>query len=95
MTTSVLVTWDEVNCSKRNGNITDYHVRSQGSGSTGLTNRTVDASLRQTNLTGLEPGRQYQVSVSAVNEAGEGPAYTINVTTGAIDNGMNSMSKFV
>ena len=63
------LTWNEVNCSERNGLITGYTVMiSNGSITYNLT-----STERYIILNGLVFGTEYNISVAAVNSVGRGP----------------------
>ena len=69
MATSVVLTWNEVNCLQRNGDITGYMIRyvrdSQPiADSSSTTTYTVEE---------LIPFTEYSFSVAAVNSVGTGP----------------------
>ena len=70
--TAISLSWDEVNCTDRNGVITGYNIRwfntdegvqstVNNSGATGIT------------ITGLTEFRLYNISVAAMNNNGVGP----------------------
>ena len=63
------VTWNEVNCSQRNGLITGYTVV--------ISNSSIAYNLNSTQryiiLNDLEFGTVYNISVAAINTVGRGP----------------------
>ena len=63
------LTWNEVNCSERNGLITGYTVI--------ISNSSITYNLTSTEryiiLNGLVIGTEYNISVAAVNSVGRGP----------------------
>ena len=87
MASSVLVMWSDVNCLERNGLITQYQVTYSAEEAPDSSIEQVNVTEMRANLTGLSSGVRYLVSVAAVNEAGIGPAYTLNVTIDIIDEG--------
>ena len=70
---SITVQWGPVNCSKQNGDITDYSVRYgvEGDGST-QTESVSGGDTTETNITGLNPSTYYTIELAAVNSAGTG-----------------------
>uniref|UniRef100_A0A1X7TMZ0 Fibronectin n=1 Tax=Amphimedon queenslandica TaxID=400682 RepID=A0A1X7TMZ0_AMPQE len=63
------LTWNEVNCSERNGLITGYTVMISNSGVT----YNLTSTERYIILNDLVFGTEYNISVAAVNSAGRGP----------------------
>ena len=72
--TGVSITWSEP--STPNGMVVTYSVHC-GHPSSPLLN----TSIPHYDCRGLEPGRQYTISVTAYTKAGPGEAATVNVTT--------------
>jgi len=67
---SVIITWTEVDCLRRNGNITKYLV-DYGVGNV----RDIELESKSTSLTvtNLSPFTKYTFTVKGINRAGEGP----------------------
>lgn len=67
---SITVTWEQVQCVDRNGNITEYmlyyHSKESGENITHMTNMTGFIIMR------LQPLTNYVIGVAAVNNAGIG-----------------------
>ena len=78
MATSVMLTWNEVNCLQQNGAITGYMIRYVGDSQT-ITN----TSSRTYTVQGLDPFTEYLFSVAAMNSNGVGPfsGQPLTVTT--------------
>ena len=72
--TGVSITWNEPNTP--NGMIFMYSVQCEHPSSPLL-----NTSILRYDCQGLEPGRQYTISVTAYTGAGPGEAATFNVTT--------------
>ena len=79
--TSILVSWEEVQGGLRNGIITGYNITYQSL--TENDNGTVQAGPndRQANLTGLKEFAKYNISVVAFTVKGDGPPSVIVVRT--------------
>ena len=79
--TSILVTWEEVQAELRNGIITGYNITYQSL--TENDNGIVEAGPndRQANLTGLKEFVEYNISVVAFSDKGDGPPSVIVVGT--------------
>ena len=79
--TSILVTWEEVQAELRNGIITGYNITYQSL--TENDNGIVKAGPndRQANLTGLKEFVEYNISVVAFSVKGDGPPSVIVVRT--------------
>ena len=78
---SIQVTWNEINCIERNGQITGYHVEFglAESGYVSLVYTTID---RYFVAYGLTPFTKYSFRVRGLNSKGPGPySNLINVTT--------------
>ena len=71
MATSVVLTWNELDCLQRNGDITGYMIRYVGNSQT-ITDSSSDASTTYT-VQGLVPLTEYSLLVAAVNSIGTGP----------------------
>ena len=71
--TSITVQWGEVDCIRRNGDITGYTVQYgvQGNGST-QTMTVSGGGSTQTIIFGLNPSTNYSIEVAAVNCVGTG-----------------------
>ena len=64
---SITVQWGAVDCSHRNGDITDYSVRY------GVQTMSVSGGgATQTIISGLTASTEYSIQVAAVNSAGTG-----------------------
>ena len=72
---SITVSWGEVPCLHRNGQITGYRVQAVRNG---VVKRYIDVSsdTREATLSGLSPSTSYTVRVRAKNGAGTGPYST-------------------
>ena len=79
--TSILVTWEEVQAELRNGIITGYNITYQSL--TENDNGIVEAGPndRQANLTELKEFVEYNISVVAFSVKGDGPPSVIVVRT--------------
>ena len=79
--TSISVSWDEVQAELRNGIITGYNITYQSQ--TENDNGFVQAGPndRQANLTGLKEFVDYNISVVAFTVKGDGPSSIIVVRT--------------
>ena len=79
--TSILVTWEEVQAELRNGIITGYNITYQSL--TENDNGIVKSGPndRQANLTGLKEFVEYNISVVAFSVKGDGPPSVIVVRT--------------
>ena len=79
--TSISVSWEEVQAELRNGIITGYNITYQSQ--TENHNGFVNASLNdhQANLTGLKEFVKYNISVVAFTAKGDGPPSVIVVRT--------------
>ena len=70
---SITVTWGEVPCLHRNGQITGYRVQAVRNG---MTETFINVASRPATVSGLSPSTLYTVQVAAVNGAGTGPYST-------------------
>ena len=79
--TSISVSWDEVQAELRNGIITGYTITYQSQ--TENNNGVVEAGPndRQANLTGLKEYVEYTISVFASTVKGRGPPSVLDVRT--------------
>ena len=79
--TSISVSWDEVQAELQNGIITSYNITYQSL--TENDNGFVQASLndRQANVTGLKEFVEYSISVVAFTVKGDGPPFVFIVRT--------------
>ena len=79
--TSILVMWDDVPADQQNGNITGYTItyKSQTENDNGSVQ--VNGSVRQTELTNLKEYVNYNITVFASTEKGDGPASVPIVVT--------------
>ena len=79
--TSISVSWDEVQAELQNGIITGYNITYQSL--TENDNGFVQASLndRQANVTGLKEFVEYSISVVAFTVKGDGPPFVFIVRT--------------
>ena len=79
--TSISVSWDEVQADLQNGNITGYNItyQSQTENDNGFVLTGPDD--RQANLTGLKEFVEYNISVVAFTVKGDGPPSVIVVRT--------------
>ena len=91
--TSILVTWEEVQAELRNGIITGYNITYQSL--TENDNGIVKAGPndRQANLTGLKEFVEYNISVVAFSVKGDGPPSVIVVRTDQ-DSKSNNLNVF-
>ena len=64
------ITWDEVPCGSRNGNINEYFYDFNSMGE--MIHH--DTSIRQRTFENLSPGTEYPFSIVASNSKGHGPA---------------------
>ncbi len=79
MSTSITLTWTEIDVSERNGVITSYIVQYEEGTNRNITiNTQSNATTRL--ITGLKPFTQYTFTVG-VNSVGIGPFSSINITT--------------
>ena len=81
--TSVVLTWNELDCLQRNGDITGYTIRYVGD-SQNITESFSDTTRTYT-VQGLVPFTEYSFSVAAVNTIGAGPftdpfAFTVSTS---------------
>ena len=71
-TTSIMLNWERVYCSKRNGNITGHIIQYSINGT--LMNTTVNGdSTLSVVLGGFVQRQVYSIGVAAMNEIGMGP----------------------
>ena len=79
--TSILVSWEEVQAELRNGIITGYNItyESQTENDNGVV--LAGPNDRQANLTGLKEFVKYNISVVAFTVKGDGPPSVIGVRT--------------
>jgi hypothetical protein len=75
---SVVVTWDSIDCSERNGPITGYAVEFEEQGGAGIPGEVVG---RLFTASGLTPAKRYTFRVAGVNINGTGPFQEINILT--------------
>ena len=76
------VSWGEVPCPQRNGEITGYIVEYSRRGGGMQTRVNVSRDEGSTSITGLDPFTEYIIRVAAVNSIGTGPfSDPVNVTT--------------
>ena len=79
--TAIRLTWEDVNCTERNGVITGYRVQYNIDG--GIQSTINVTAITSTMITGLTKFRLYTVSVAAINTNGIGPySNEKNVYTG-------------
>ena len=72
--TSIIVSWDEVPCSERNGPITGYHLTYASiTSNTSYTVNITGGDNRTYDLTRLVPYTNYAVSIGAYNYEQQGP----------------------
>ena len=75
--TTIEITWGEVGCTQRNGNITGYRVTY---GNSELEEEVINVTDQYTLVVnGLYPLKPYTFKVAAINNQGIGP-YNINST---------------
>ena len=72
--TSILVNWDEVAADKQNGIITGYTITYKSQTENDSDNVTVGASELEKELTNLKEYVNYNITVFASTEKGDGPA---------------------
>ena len=79
--TSISVSWEEVQAELRNGVITGYNItyQSQTENDSGIVHP--DRNDRQANLTGLKEYVEYTISVFALTVKGDGPPSVLVVKT--------------
>ena len=79
--TSISISWEEVQAELRNGIITGYNItyNSQTENDNGFV--PAGPNDRQANLTGLKEFVNYNISVVAATEEGDGPPSIIVVRT--------------
>ena len=79
--TSISVSWDEVQAELRNGIITGYTItyQTQTENDNGIVHP--DRNDRQANLTGLKEYFEYTISVFASTAKGRGPPSVLDVRT--------------
>ena len=76
---SIMVTWNTIECSERNGIITSYTVVFQEQGGANVPGNTVDRTFSATELT---PFTNYTFQVAGVNNVATGPLTDmITITT--------------
>ena len=75
---NITLTWEQVECAHRNGNITEYEVYLWREG-TGVSNFTTNKTIFT--FTELLPSRTYKFGVAAVNGAGIGVYKNMTSTT--------------
>ena len=71
--TSILVQWNDVKQDDQNGNITGYKVMYKALPSGSDETETVNASVKQLNITGLNEFTDYSIRVLAFTVKGDGP----------------------
>ena len=77
---SITVQWEEIPCTDRNGEITNYRVHTlRGAMVERTTN--VPGDTREATFSGLSPSTWYTVQVAAVNGAGIGPFRGTSIRT--------------
>ena len=69
--TSVMLTWNEVDCLQQNGDVTGYIIVYFGDSKTAT--HSSDGVSRTYTVQGLNPFTEYSFSVAAVNSIGTGP----------------------
>ena len=74
ISTSVLVTWDELPADYQNGVILTYTITYHSLTQSHNDSKTVDYPARQVNLTGLKEYVNYSIIVFASTVKGNGPA---------------------
>lgn len=79
--TSIHLTWDSIECSRRNGPILGYAVMLQKQG--GAITHREDVTISQYFTSGLVPYTNYTVLVAGINPNGTGPFYMRNLQTNA------------
>jgi len=78
--TSIFLSWSEVECSKRNGNIDSYFITYVNVLIRDVKTKMVNE--RKVILTNLLPSSVYNISLAAFNrEVGMGPFITVSVET--------------
>ena len=76
---SILLTWEEVDCSKRNGKISNYLISYHAAGEAA---QHITTAGFQEIIMGLSPSTGYSVSIAAVNDENEvGPAWNSTIWT--------------
>ena len=75
--TSIMVTWDIIDCIERNGVITSYLVEFKEEGGAGIPGEVMGQSFT---TSGLTPSTSYTFRIAGVNANGTGP-FTENMTT--------------
>ena len=72
ISTSITLTWTEIDCLDRNGVITSYMIQ-YGEGTNKDITITTPSSATTHLITGLKPFTQYTFTVGGVNSVGTGP----------------------
>lgn len=86
--TTILIEWYDVNCTERNGDITEYSIQYESNEyqNSLISTTTMSKSYTAKNLI---PFTKYVFTVAAINVNGTGPKQTIQKSTEAV----NSESK--
>ena len=71
--TAVRLSWEEVNCTQRNGVIIGYNIRYYADQESQLITVLHVTDTTGTTISGLEKFNVYQISVAAININGVGP----------------------
>ena len=79
--TSISVSWEEVQAERRNGIITGYNITYQSQTENDSGFEEAGPNDRQANLTGLQEFVDYNISVVAFTVKGDGPPSIIVVRT--------------
>ena len=70
--TSATVSWDEIPCADRNGNIMAYSYRLYSGSNTATPIKAAETMMTSVSITGLTRGTSYAFSVAARTELGDG-----------------------
>ena len=79
--TSVLVSWTPLPVSEQNGALTNYRLTYSGVELDREEVIHILSSTRTYNVTELEEGTEYRISLAALTSAGAGPETSITVST--------------
>ena len=71
--TSMTISWDEIDCLNQNGVIEEYWVYLTYNISETEQERTLDSDQTSITVNGLFPNTSYKVQIAAVNSNGSGP----------------------